>query len=101
MGSDNYKQIPKDLREPIAIKLSDGTTRTFDNLEQAESFIRMEVVRGKKLTPDMENLSSLIKEKGGPNIDIYRIHGDIPAILSYAKQIGNLYADTHIAKELQ
>lgn len=45
MGSDNYNQIPKDLREPIAIKLSDGTTRTFDNLEQAESFIRMEVVR--------------------------------------------------------
>ena len=45
MGSDNYKNIPNDLREPISIQISDGMTRQFDTLEQAESFIRMEVVR--------------------------------------------------------
>ena len=48
----------------------------------------------------MERISSLSKEQGGANLDVYRIHGAIPSMLSYMKSVGELYADTHIAKEL-
>ncbi len=100
MTYDNYKRIPKDMREPIKITLSDGTVRTFDNIEKAQSFVRLERARGKNLTPDMEAISSLSKDQGGAQVDPYRIHGAIPSMLSYIKNVGELYADTHTAKEL-
>lgn len=100
MTYENYSRIPKELREPIKIRLSDGTVRTFDNIEKAQSFVRLERARGKNLTPDMENISSLSKDQGGTQVDPYRIHGAIPSMLSYIKNVGELYADTHTAKEL-
>ena len=64
MTYENWKRIDPELREPITITLANGTVRTFDDIVQAESFVRMARARGEKLTPDMENLSTLAKTKG-------------------------------------
>jgi hypothetical protein len=100
MTYENWKRIAPELKEPITVTLANGTVRTFDDIVQAEAFVRMARIRGEKLTPDMENISTLSKTKGGDNLDLYRIHGAIPSWISYMKAVGELYADTHTAREL-
>lgn len=100
MWRDNYNNLPKQYKSEIELTLSDGSVRKFDNIEEAQSFVRRELVNWKKLTPSMENLSSLAQSKWGSQLDLFRIHWDVPAILSYGKQLWEVYADVHLQKEL-
>lgn len=65
MTKENYDNIPKQAKAKIVMDIGNGETRTFDNPIEAESFVRIEMSRGKNITPDMAKYSSLTKEQAG------------------------------------
>lgn len=65
MTKENYDNIPKQAKDKIVMDIGNGETRTFDNPIDAESFVRIEMSRGKNITPDMAKYSSLTKEQAG------------------------------------
>lgn len=101
MTQENYDNIPKQAKAKIVMDIGNGETRTFDNPIEAESFVRIEMSRGKNITPDMAKYSSLTKEQAGWLYDPYRIHGGIASMASYIDAMADTYAKVNTAKILK
>lgn len=78
----------------------DAKTIEYDSVEDLRRAMGMYESQGMKVTDKtVKNFESILKEKGGASIDIFRIHSPLAQLLDYAGHFGKLTADIEVVKK--
>lgn len=78
----------------------DGKDIEYDSVEDLRKAMGMYQAQGKTVTDKtVKNFESILKEKGGASIDIFRIHSPLAQLLDYSGHFGKLVADIEVVKK--
>jgi len=75
-------------------------TIEYDSVEDLRKAMGMYAAQGIPFTDKtVKNFESILKEKGGAEIDIFRIHSPLAQLLDYSGHFGKLVADIEVVKK--